>query len=175
MTCSIVTSVCQVEHNEKMELQGREELSPASWGSYLQHAKEDANVAETLRLSMKPSKQTEDIHLSEVRKLVHRRLAKVLNDLEAKGNKYVDHIDGRVADNEKKKDWKQCGACGVEVPKTKRVCPNKDCQANLKQAEDTAAGKDIFGTMILSPVRQYTYRPKETEILFSINNEQTSI
>ncbi|KAI8481586.1 hypothetical protein Bbelb_406860 [Branchiostoma belcheri] len=175
MTCSIVTSVCQVQHEEEMGVQGREDLSPASWADYMELAKEDERVADTLRLSLKQSKQTEQIHLAEVRKLVHQRLTKVVNQQQPKGNSYTDYIDGCVADMEKKRDVKQCGACGQEVPKNKRVCPNKECLANLKQAEEAAAGKDIFGTMILSPVRKYTYRPKETEVVFSVDRTQATI
>ncbi|KAI8490489.1 hypothetical protein Bbelb_317570 [Branchiostoma belcheri] len=54
-----------------------------------------------------------------------------------------------------------------------RVCPNEQCQANLKQAEDTAQGKSLIGTMVLAPVRKYAYRPKETEIYLS--DESTTV
>ncbi|KAI8493070.1 hypothetical protein Bbelb_290740 [Branchiostoma belcheri] len=53
-----------------------------------------------------------------------------------------------------------CGACDTEVAKS-----NEQCQANLKQAEDTAQANSLIGTMVLAPVRKYAYRPKETECI----------
>ncbi|KAI8487195.1 hypothetical protein Bbelb_349930 [Branchiostoma belcheri] len=63
--------------------------------------------------------------------------------------------DGCVVDTGKKKDVKQCGACGLELPKTKRLCHNKEYLTNLKHAGEAATGYDIFETMILSPTVQY--------------------
>ncbi|XP_035690584.1 uncharacterized protein LOC118425675 [Branchiostoma floridae] len=173
MTCSVVTSVCQVEHGPEMDMQGRDDLSPASWGKYIEEAQKDKNVAARLEASLSPSERTNKVHLAEVRKFLHQRLGKVANEQVLQGDHYEDYVDARVADMEKKKEFKNCAACGLELAKTKRICANPRCLANLKEAEEAAAGKDLFGTMILAPVKRYTYRQKETEVDFVIDNEHT--
>ncbi|XP_078607650.1 uncharacterized protein LOC144879762 isoform X1 [Branchiostoma floridae x Branchiostoma japonicum] len=175
MTCSVLTSVCQVEHDTQMNVQSRADLAPASWGNYIKEAQEDEQVADRLKASLKPSKRSGDIHRTELRKMIHERLSKVANQQQFQDGQYVDHVDACVTEKEKKKDWKQCCRCGEEVPKTKRLCPNEKCRVNLKEAEDAANRKDVYGTMVLAPIRKYSYRPKETEISFDVDSDQTTL
>ncbi|XP_019646796.1 PREDICTED: uncharacterized protein LOC109487258 [Branchiostoma belcheri] len=174
MTCSVVTSVCQVQHSDRMEVQGRGDLSPACWGNYLERAQEEEETKELLRGCINTSKTSEAIHRGEVRKLVHERLGKVLNEQLLEEDTYVDYVDKQVEEKERSKTLKKCAACGTEVPRTKRICPNQECQANLKQVEEAASGRDVFGTMLLQEVRKYSYRPKEREIQISIDNDKTT-
>ncbi|KAI8493241.1 hypothetical protein Bbelb_292450 [Branchiostoma belcheri] len=106
MACSVVTSLCQAEHQEQMEVQNRADLSPASWGNYAK-APQDK-----LKMSLQTSKRSGEVHRAEVRKLVHERLAKVANEQSLQGGQYVDYVDIRVADEKKKdssgKDFSSC-------------------------------------------------------------------
>ncbi|XP_078586266.1 uncharacterized protein LOC144868168 isoform X1 [Branchiostoma floridae x Branchiostoma japonicum] len=172
MTCSVVTSVCQVQHSDKMELQGREDLSPATWGKYLEKARGDEETKERLTNSVKVCTRSSDIHRAEVRKLIHSRLNKVLNEQKLEDGKYVDYIDKQVAEAERSKNMKRCAHCGTEVPKTKRICANQACRGNFKEIEEAATGRQVFGTMLLQPVKKYSYRPKEIQI--SVQNDKTT-
>ncbi|CAH1242458.1 Hypp6727 [Branchiostoma lanceolatum] len=174
LTCSVVTSVCQVQHAEKMELQGRQDLAPASWGNYLEKAQESEEIKELLRGCIKTSVTSEEIHRCEVRKLVHERLTKVVNEQQLEGGQFIDYVDKQVEEQERKKNIKNCAACGTEVPKSKRICPNTECQANLKQAEEVATRRVMFGTMLLQPVEKYSYRPKEREVQIIVQNDKTT-
>ncbi|XP_066300796.1 uncharacterized protein [Branchiostoma lanceolatum] len=48
------------------------------------------------------------------------------------------------------------------------------CQANLKQAEEVASRRVMFGTMLLQPVEKYSYRPKEREVQIIVQNDKTT-
>ncbi|CAH1242302.1 Hypp6556 [Branchiostoma lanceolatum] len=56
------TTCPHVQHAEKMELQGRQDLAPASWGNYLEKAQESEEIKELLRGCIKTLVTSEEIH-----------------------------------------------------------------------------------------------------------------
>lgn len=106
--------------------------------------------------------------------LIHECLKEVVAEqYKSTDNSYMDDIDKKVDEIEKKKTTRTCPNCATEMPKQKRICINQDCRVNLKAAESRLTGEDILGTALVDPVfRARSF--KENEVIFTVDDIPTS-
>ncbi len=161
---NIVTMVVLFSINKEGALQHEKSLIPSSWNNRKLNAVEVDKI--------KKVDQCDEIHRKHLQPFLAQSLKTVISEQKWENGKWKDHIDLKVEERKKAKEYKKCLACGFDqVPKTKHNCIQ--CKKNLKESERKAIGIDDKGTFTEKPGKKYRQHEDRVTVVKSQSGQTT--
>eukprot|EP00058_Branchiostoma_floridae_P002231 XP_002587719.1 hypothetical protein BRAFLDRAFT_94623 [Branchiostoma floridae] len=163
---ALLVYIILVLNSLNIELQGREELSPASWGNYLEKAGDDEETKET---PFKKNSQPHNYKTSPMgagrshKKICSKTPKRARTSTRRKSYSRTTQARSRKTCNLRVRpgpphDNLVTGHPGTRQPVA--VLSKNTVIGGLRSQVSQAKGRQVFGTMLLQPVKQYSYRPK---------------
>lgn len=103
--------------------------------------------------------------------MIHEMLEKIMKEQTNVNGQWMDDVDGRVQELKEKEGTRVCPICQTVMEKSRRKCINPVCKVSLKDAE-----KELLGTALVAPIREFRCKVKETRFSFTIDpNEEARV